>query len=329
MTKETSFVSVGDFLDVYYKVKQKGFLQLTSLFNLTKNKRVSAKWDQYQSCSDFWIIPSLQQYWNNLISGNPEVSYESYVVQKYLHNKTNLSLLSIGCGEGRHERKFAVSGLFSKVIGVDISKDRIERAKQLALENNLKIDYLADDFHRMNFENESVDVVLFDSSLHHFNDINGFLKNEILPLLKTEGILVANEFCGPNRLQWKKEQLDFANDLLKELPKKYKTLIDGKSVKRKVYRPGLIRMMLVDPSEAPDSANLKNALQANFTLLEEKKLGWNILHILLKGIAHNFLKNDDETNQLLAYLIKKEEEFVESVGDADSIFGVYQKSRLK
>jgi len=63
--------------------------------------------------------------------------------------------------------------------------------------------------------------------------------------------------------------------------------------------------------------------------LEEKKLGWNILHILLKGIAHNFLKNDDETNQLLAYLIKKEEEFVESVGDADSIFGVYQKSRLK
>ena len=329
MTKETSFVSVGDFLDVYYKVKQKGFLQLASLFNLTKNKRVSAKWDQYQSSSDFWIIPVLQQHWNTLISGNPEVSYESYVVQKYFHNKTNLSLLSIGCGEGRHERKFAVSGLFSKVIGVDISKDRIERAKQLALENNLKIDYLAGDFHQMNFENESVDVVLFDSSLHHFNDINGFLKNEILPLLKTEGILVANEFCGPNRLQWKKEQLDFANDLLKELPKKYKTLIDGKSVKRKVYRPGLIRMMLVDPSEAPDSARLKNALQNNFKVLEEKKLGWNILHILLKGIAHNFLKNDEETIPLLAYLINKEEEFLERVGETDSIFGVYQKSGLK
>ena len=329
MTKETSFVSVGDFLDVYYKVKQKGFLQLASLFNLTKNKRVSAKWNQYQSSSDFWIIPSLQQYWNNLISGNPEVSYESYVVQKYFHNKTNLSLLSIGCGEGKHERKFAVSGLFSKVIGVDISNERIERAKQTALENNLNIEYIAGDFHQMNFNNESFDLILFDSSLHHFNDIKGFLKNEILPLLKSEGILVANEFCGPNRLQWKKEQLDFANDLLKKLPKKYKTLIDGKSVKRKVYRPGLIRMLLVDPSEAPDSANLKNALQNNFTVLEEKKLGWNILHILLKGIAHNFLKNDDETNQLLAYLIKKEEEFVEKVGETDSIFGVYQKSRLE
>ncbi|WP_276974638.1 class I SAM-dependent methyltransferase [Flavobacterium filum] len=329
MENETSLVSVGDFLDVYYKVKQKGFLQLASLFNLTKNKRVSAKWNQYQSSSDFWIIPALQQYWNNLISGNPEVSYESYVIQKYLHNKTNLSLLSIGCGEGRHERKFAVSGLFSKVIGVDISNERIERATQTALENNLNIEYVAGDFHQMIVEKESFDVILFDSSLHHFNDINGFLKKEISPLLKTEGILVANEFCGPNRLQWKKEQLDFANELLKELPKKYKTRIDGKSVKRKVYRPGLIRMLLVDPSEAPDSAHLKKALQANFKVLEEKNMGWNILHILLKGIAHNFLNNDEETNQLLAYLIKKEEEFIERVGDADSIFGVYKKSRLE
>lgn len=329
MENETSLVSVGDFLDVYYKVKQKGFLQLASLFNLTKNKRVSAKWNQYQSSSDFWIIPALRQYWNNLISGNPEVSYESYVIQKYLHNKTNLSLLSIGCGEGRHERKFAVSGLFSKVIGVDISNERIERATQTALENNLNIEYVAGDFHQMIVEKESFDVILFDSSLHHFNDINGFLKKEISPLLKTEGILVANEFCGPNRLQWKKEQLDFANELLKELPKKYKTRIDGKSVKRKVYRPGLIRMLLVDPSEAPDSAHLKKALQANFKVLEEKNMGWNILHILLKGIAHNFLNNDEETNQLLAYLIKKEEEFIERVGDADSIFGVYKKSRLE
>ena len=56
---------------------------------------------------------------------------------------------------------------------------------------------------------------------------------------------------------------------------------------------------------------------------------WFRFRFLLKGIAHNFLKNDDETNQLLAYLIKKEEEFVERVGETDSIFGVYQKSRLE
>lgn len=328
MFQGITLVSLGDFIDVYYKVKQKGFLQLVSFFNLSKNKRVSAKWNQYQSSSDFWIIPQLKLHWNKLVSGNVAVGYETYVIEKYLVNKSNITLLSIGCGEGRHERNFAVSGKFSKIVGVDISSDRIVRAKQLALNSDLKIDYLAGDFHQMDFEKESFDVVLFDSSLHHFNNISGFLEIEIAPLLKSDGILVVNEFCGPNRLQWKKEQIDFANDLLRALPQKYKTLIDGTSVKKKVYRPGLIRMLLVDPSEAPDSANLKNALHANFDLVEEKKLGWNILHLLLKGIAHNFMNEDEESKQLLDYLIEKENEFVERVGESDSIFGVYQKSRF-
>jgi len=328
MFQGITLVSLGDFIDVYYKVNQKGFLQLVSLFNLAKNKRVSAKWNQYQSSSDFWIIPQLKQHWNKLISGNVAVGYETYVIEKYLANKSNITLLSIGCGEGRHERNFAVSGKFSKIVGVDISSDRIERAKMFALNSDLKIDYLVGDFHQMDFEKESFDVVLFDSSLHHFNAISDFLKKEVIPLLKTDGILVVNEFCGPNRLQWKKEQIDFANDLLKTLPQNYKTLIDGTSIKKKVYRPGLIRMLLVDPSEAPDSANLKNALQANFDVVEEKKLGWNILHILLKGIAHNFLNEDEESKQLLDYLIEKENEFVEKVGESDSVFGVYQKLRL-
>lgn len=329
MIKESSLISWGDFLDVYYKVKQKGILQLVSLFNLDKNKRVSAKWDKYQSSSDFWIIPQLKLHWNFLISGNLNVGYEEYVTQKYLLNKNNLALLSIGCGEGRHERNFAVSGKFSSIIGVDISKERIERAKRYAFESNFQIKYIAGDFHQMPFENELFDVVLFDSSLHHFNNISSFLKNEVLPLMKTNGILVANEFCGPNRLQWKKQQLNFANDLLKDIPEKYKKRIDAKSVKRKVYRPGLLRMLVVDPSEAPDSANLKNALHANLIVLEEKNLGLNILQPLFKGIAHNFLKDDAETNQLMAFLIEKENKFVENVGESDSVFGVYQKSGLK
>lgn len=329
MLQEITLVSWGDFLDVYYKVKQKGFLQLISLFNLTKNKRISTKWNQYQSSSDFWIIPQLQQHWNKLISGSSEIGYEAYIIDKYLINKTNLSLLSIGCGEGKHERNFAVSTKFSKIIGVDISNERVERAKKIAVENNLKIDYLSGDFHQMVFEKESFDMILFDSSLHHFNDIDSFLKDEILPLLKKDGHLVVNEFCGPNRLQWKKRQLDFSNDLLKKLPIKYKKLIDGKSVKTKVYRPGIIRMLLVDPSEAPDSANLKKAIHNNFTVIEEKELGWNILHLLLKGIAHNFLTNDDETNQIINFLIQKENEFIKKVGESDSIFGLYQKSRLE
>ena len=325
MASETSLISIGDFLDVYYKVKQKGVKQLLSLLKLSNNNRVAEKWNNHQQSSDYWIIPQLQQHWNSLISGNPKETYEFYVSKSYLANKSNLSLLSIGCGEGLHERHFAQSGQFSKVIGVDISPKRIEKAQQLANEQKLSIEYIAGDFHTMNLPKASFDVILFDSSLHHFSDLNTFLKNEIEPLLKEEGFLVINEYCGPNRLQWTKAQLNYANELLQEIPKKHKILVDGTSVKRKVYRPGLLRMFLVDPSEAPDSANLQQALHTHFSILEEKQMGCNILHILLKGIAHHFVQTDAEKTALLSDLIAKEKEFVNRVGKSDSIFGVYQK----
>lgn len=53
----------------------------------------------------------------------------------------------------------------------------------------------------MDFGNKKHDLILFDSSLHHFDNINSFLLNQIKPLLKDVGFLVVFEYCGPNRLQ--------------------------------------------------------------------------------------------------------------------------------
>jgi hypothetical protein len=130
---------------------------------------------------------------------------------------------------------------------------------------------------------------------------------------------------GPNRLQWTKKQLDKANDLLEKLPKKYKLLINNSSIKRKVYKPGILRMLLVDPSEAIDSASIVPSLKNKFKVLEQTDLGWNILHILLKGISHNFLNEDPETKALITNLLEEEERFVQQESHSDAIFGVYQK----
>jgi len=326
---ETTIISIGDFIDVYYKIKFKGAQFLISkIFKLSYKERVSSKWDSFTSQSDFWIIPEIKKSWNFKISGDENVAYEDYVLQRYLQNKSNLSLLAIGCGEGRHERNLSKKNVFSKITGVDISQESINNAKKEALKNNLDINYYCEDFRKMDFQGEKFDVILFDSSLHHFDNIADFLKNYVTPVLNDEGIVVVFEYCGPNRLQWRKSQLNEANSILKTIPKSYKTVIDGKNTKRKVYRPGLLRMLLVDPSEAPDSENLVKALNENFTVLEEKKLGWNILHILLKGIAHNFLSDKKETKELIQNLIRKEDAFLESSGENDAVFGVYQKKTV-
>jgi hypothetical protein len=59
-------------------------------------------------------------------------------------------------------------------------------------------------------------------------------------------------------------------------------------------------------------------------VLEKTNLGWNILHILLKGIAHNFVNEDTETKELLEFLFIAEDDFIKEDKTSDAIFGVYQ-----
>lgn len=317
-----SYISKGDLIDVFLKVKTKGVRFLFSKFKLIPKDRIASKWNNYESKSDFWVIPEITDKWNEIISGDSRVIYEDYVYEKYLKGKKGLKLLSVGCGEGFHDRNFAKYDCFESILGLDYSPESIRVAQENAKKENLNINYICGDFYQKEFK-EKYEVILFSSSLHHFDKIDSFLQNKIKPLLKDNGILVVFEFVGPNRLQWRDNQLNKANELLRQLPDRYKVFYDGQTLKKKVYKPGYLRMLMVDPSEAVDSEAILPALKKYFRIVEEKKLGWNILHILLKGIAHNFLNDEEETKKLINELIKKEYEFVNEVKCSDAIFGVY------
>jgi ubiquinone/menaquinone biosynthesis C-methylase UbiE len=319
-------ITIGDFIDVYLKLKQKGFsFLMRKLFKFSSQNRVASKWDNFQTESDFWVIPEVKSDWNFKISGDSNVTYEEYVSQKYLNKNTELKLLSIGCGEGLHERNFINHFPFSKVVGIDISSESIANAISLAEKEQLKIDYISGDFTKMNFENQKFDVILFDSSLHHFNDISSFLKSNIEPLLTEDGILVVFEYCGPNRLQWRASQLKKVKEILSHLPENYRKLLNTNWTKRKSYRPGILRMFLVDPSEAPDSENLQKALHDNFDIVEETQLGWTIIQPLFKNIAHHFVNDKAETKKWIRFILDEETKYVNETNGNDAIFGVYKK----
>ena len=101
---------------------------MRKLFKFSNQNRVASKWDSFHTESDFWVIPEVKADWNFKISGDYNVTYEEYVSQKYLNNNAELKLLSIGCGEGLHERNFIKHFPFSKVVGIDISSESIANA---------------------------------------------------------------------------------------------------------------------------------------------------------------------------------------------------------
>ncbi len=321
-----TWISAGDFIDLFYKVKQKGIKILVSKLRFSPKARTASKWNTVSASADFWILHQVRMRMNKKCTGHHNLEYEDYVVAKYLSDKNNLHMLSVGCGTGSRERKFAKYPQFGLIQGIDLAEKKTKEASRLAREENLtSIHYHAGDFMNLDFTAASFDLILFNASLHHFSHIDELLQSKILPLLKDDGIMVLFEYVGPNRLQWTKQQLEFTNSLLREIPEAYKTRAGSSSVKRKVYRPGLLRMMITDPSEAVDSESIFPSVHKHFKVLEEKKLGWDITHLLLKDIAHHFINGNPETQKLLRYIFEKEDEYMAMTGRSDGIFGIYQK----
>jgi ubiquinone/menaquinone biosynthesis C-methylase UbiE len=326
MKKYDTIISKGDFIDLYYKVRQRGIGQISQLFHLSEYSRTASKWNNANSSSDFWIIPEVRKRWNEKCTGNPDLEYEDYLVSKYLSGSEELKMLSIGCGAGAREIKFAKYPCFKKILGIDIASRLIAEANDTARSmHHDNLSYSVCNFYQHCFENESFDLILFNSSLHHFKNINQLIPDKILPLLKKNGLLVIFEYTGPNRLHWTTHQLEVANHLLKELPEAYKLRYNSKSVKKRIYRPGLLRMMMVDPSEACDSESIIPVINKYFNTVEEKSIGWNLTQLLLKDIAHNFLNNNEETKMLLDHIFTLEDEFIASSGKSDAVFGIYRR----
>jgi hypothetical protein len=62
-----------------------------------------------------------------------------------------------------------------------------------------------------------------------------------------------------------------------------------------------------------------------FSTVEEKHVGWDILHCLFKDISHNFIDDDQETGSLLSWLFNQEDSYMMMTGRSDTIFGIYSK----
>ena len=74
-----------------------------------------------------------------------------FLEQEINYEKTT-RILDIGCGTGRHSLELAKRGY--QVVGIDLSKSLVKRAKEKALEKNLSLDFYQYDARDLPFINE-------------------------------------------------------------------------------------------------------------------------------------------------------------------------------
>ena len=323
-----SLVTRDDFTETLSKIKQRGFAFVLSKLSLSKQNRTKSSFNEIDfEAANWWSIPEVKNRLAEKATGDRNLSYEDYVVENHLKGREGLRLLSLGCGIGSHELRFARhQTVFSEVVGVDISDKLVSQANKVAEQEGLtNLSYKVGDVNRLIIAPNTFDVVLFHASLHHFSPIEKLLGETVFSLLKPDGLLVINEYVGPSRLQLTKAQVAEVNTILKDsIPPKYRVRLATKRIKQRVSGPGRLRMILSDPSEAVDSASIMPAIARYYQPVEEKMLGGNILSPLLKDIAHHFQSDDVEAMALLKKLFALEDKFLES-NPSDLIFGVYRK----
>lgn len=317
-------ITVEDIRDIYLKGIQGGSKFILSKFNFSGKKRTKSSFNETEKMgSNWWIIPSVKKRWNFLITGDEDLEYEPYISSKYFENQP-IKMLSIGSGVCSHELEFARLNPNCQITCIDFSEKLLQLAEKKSMDENLKnINFLAKDIRTYQLPKNHYDVVLFHSSLHHFDNIKDFLER-IKNTLSVGGKLIIHEYVGPNRIQYGKQQLKAINECLKLIDRPFRKMFRTNIYKDKYFGSGFLRMYMSDPSECVDSERIIPDIHSKFNVIEEKNFGGNILMPVLKDISHHFVELDDRKKEILQNIFDFEDNYLKN-HKSDFVFGVYEK----
>ncbi|HUV36886.1 MAG TPA: class I SAM-dependent methyltransferase [Patescibacteria group bacterium] len=310
------------------KIRQGRFTNILSRIVSRRGDWTFKTWDHLEYApKNWWDIPDVMRRWNRMISGDPDVDYFSYFMNRFYAGKSSLRALSLGCGTGHRELDLAALDQFSRIDAIDRSEKRIAHARAKARERGYDqlIRYQAGDVFSMELCDSCYDLVIVEQSLHHFSPLETILRM-IGHCLSQDGFLLFNEFTGPSRFQWTDKQIEAVNGLLSLLPERYRIRWKSRTLKRRVHRPGRLGMILYDSTEAVESSRILPHIHKLFDVVELAGYGGTVLQLLFNDIAHNFLSNDNETKRLLALCFDAEDELLESGQlESDFIVGICRK----
>lgn len=136
-----------------------------------------------------WFDAFAKHYdsWYQSKLGNFVDSVEKNLIEEISEFNDNEKVLDIGSGTGTFSVWMANKGL--KVTGIDQSKEMIKVAQEKAEKENLEIDYVLGDAHKLPFADETFDLVVSVTAIEFVDDPKSVLK-EAMRVLKPNGRLV-------------------------------------------------------------------------------------------------------------------------------------------
>jgi len=262
---------------------------------------------------------------NRLVSGDPLLGWVTHLRRSRFPAPRTRGL-SLGCGSGAVVVDALQLGIVQQMEGIDISAGAVSVAEERAAKAGLvgRARFRAANVNEMAIAGPQ-DLIVFEQSLHHVDDLGPVL-DRCHEALAPDGILVINEYVGPDRFQWSDEVQRLMDAMLQLLPESLRRDPDTGAVKRHMQRANPQAVIDVDPSEAIHSGDILAACAARFELLEMRRFGGTLLQFLLADIAANFDPTDERDVALLRLMTLLETELIRCGAiDSDFVYAVYRR----
>jgi 2-polyprenyl-3-methyl-5-hydroxy-6-metoxy-1,4-benzoquinol methylase len=291
-----------------------------------KKRKVADLWGtvRFEGRLPNWLQhPVAIEIVNSRISGDPQVGASQWFKERYFPAPAQ-RCLSLGCGHGHFERDAISRGIAKEIDAFDISEGAIENARKSAEDAGLVelIHYSVRDLDQIELPPSAYDAIFIMSAAHHVSNLENLFA-QCAQALRPGGLLILNEYIGPNRFQSSPFVAQTIAGIRAILPERYRRDLfknDG-SVFRDFALATAEQVAAVDPSEAIRSADILHELERWFTIRDFRPYGGGIQHLLFSGIMGNFDANDD-ADVALVRSIATTELLLEEVGAIGSDFAV-------
>jgi O-antigen biosynthesis protein len=216
-------------------------------------------------------------------------------------------VLELGCGAGAALRWMCRRGYALKATGIEIDEARFAGGMEAA--QGLPAHFVAADINTLNLKPFSYDLIYSLQSFHHFENLEHIMR-EVCQALAPGGCFVLDEYVGPARFQWTDTQLELTKNILGLLPKELRLYANGVE-KRAEGRSTVEEVIRVCPSEAIRSNEIVALFYQYFDVVDHKKMGGTIQHLLYSGIIQNFPDDDPDVDCWIDCIDGLETELIE------------------
>ena len=161
----------------------------------------------------YWFQYLAREQWKTSLSGE---------ILSFCNTIANPRILSLGCGYGGIELEIASSLKKPyEIIAVDLNCSIFNRAREEAATKGFNIRFLSVDLNFVGIRENAFDLVFAHASLHHLLNLEHVFR-QIYSGLRENGRLIVQDIIGKTQVLFWKENVDFAIDLVRNMPRQYK-----------------------------------------------------------------------------------------------------------